>query len=67
MMRYWRLRVNPAPNADYNVYYKTPINLSRENVPRNAVIDGDLLDVYLPAVDQVESIQAEQYFEHMYE
>jgi len=67
MMHYWRLRVNPAPNTDYEVYYKTPINLSRENVARNAVIDGDLLGAFLPCVDQVAPIKADEYFEHMYE
>lgn len=65
-MQYWRLRVNPAPDADYEVYYKTPITISRDNVPRNAVVDGDLLDSFLPYVDQIEQITAEQYFEHMH-
>ena len=66
-MQYWRLRVNPAKNADYEVYYKTPIKLSRENVPRDAVLDGDLLDVFLPKVDIVEEISKEVYYEHMYD
>ena len=66
-MYYWRLRVNPAVNSDYKVYCKTPINLSKENVSRNAVSDGDLLDVFMKHVDQVEQITAEQYFEHMAE
>jgi hypothetical protein len=66
-MQYWRLRVNPCPNGDYNVYYKTPISLVQENVTRHAVNDGDLLHVFLPDVDQVEQITKEVYFEHMYE
>lgn len=64
-MQYWRLRVNPAPMADYNVYYKTPIKVLAMNVPRNAVNDGDLLDVFLTDVDRVEEITEEQYYEHM--
>lgn len=64
-MQYWRLRVNPAPNADYEVYYKSFFNLSQHNVPRAAVTDGDLLDVFLPKVDKIELITAEVYYEHM--
>lgn len=64
-MYYWRLRVNPAKDADYNVYYKTPINVLAVNILRDAVNDGDLLDVFLPAVDQVEPISEETYYEHM--
>ena len=64
-MQYWRLRVNPCPNGDYNVFYKTPINLLKENVLRCAVNDGDLLDVFLPAVDIVEEISKEIYYEYM--
>lgn len=66
-MYYWRLRVNPCKNGDYNVYYKTPINILAMNIPRYAVNDDDLLDVFLPDVDQVEQISKETYFEHMYE
>lgn len=66
-MQYWRLRVNPAPLADYNVYYKTPIRMLAMNVPRNAVNDGDLLDVFLPDVDIVEEITKEVYYEYMYD
>ena len=65
MMHYWRLRVNPAPNADYNVYYKTPIDILAINIPRNAVVDGDLLGAFMRYVDVVEEVTAEQYYEHM--
>ena len=65
MMQYWRLRVNPALNADYEVYYKSLINLSQHNVPRAAVTDGDLLDVFLPKVDKIEQISEQEYYEHM--
>jgi hypothetical protein len=34
-------------------------------VPRNAVIDGHLLDLHLPGVKQVELISSEKYYEHM--
>jgi len=67
MMQYWRLRVNPAKNCDYNVFYKTEINISKENVLRNAVKDGDLLNAFLPNVDQVEEITEETYYENMYD
>ena len=65
-MQYWRLRVNPGLKlASYNIFYKTPINLSKANVPREAVVDGDLLDVFLPDIDQIEEITKEVYYEYM--
>jgi hypothetical protein len=63
-MYYWRLRVAACRGGEYDVYYKTPIHLTKENVARHAVIDGDLLDVFLPYVDLIEAISAEIYFEH---
>ncbi len=66
-MQYWRLRVNPCKGGDYDVYYKSPFRISRENVPRNAVIDGDLLDSFLPDVDIIEEITEEVYYEFMYD
>jgi len=59
-MQYWKIKLS---NSD--VFYKTPIKLSKVNVPREAVIDGDLLDVFLPSVQQVEEISSEVYHEYM--
>jgi hypothetical protein len=67
MMQYWRLRVNPCRDGDYDVFYRTPINLLKINVPREAVNDGDLLNTFMPHVDVVEEITKEVYYEHMYE
>ena len=64
MMYYWRLQVKPDKYPHY-VFYKTAINLSKINVPRHAVIDGELLDVFLPYVDQIEEIPSELYYEYM--
>jgi len=66
-MQYWRLRVNPSKDAEYDVYYKSPINILAMNVARHAVNDGDLLNVFLPDVDQVELISAEAYYDKMYD
>lgn len=66
-MQYWKLRVAPCKDGEYDVFYKSPIDILQVNVPRNAVIDGDLLAVFLPFVDQTELISEEVYYEHMYE
>jgi hypothetical protein len=66
-MQYWRLRVNSSKDAEYDVYYKSPINILAMNVPRHAVNDGDLLDSFLPDVDQVELISSEVYYDKMYD
>jgi hypothetical protein len=63
-MQYWRLKLNPKKHGN-NVYYKSLINLSKINVPREAVADGDLLNIFLPDVEQVEEIPAEVYYEYM--
>ncbi len=53
--------------ADHSVWYRTPMNLSPENVPKYAVRDGDLLDVFMHNVDYVLEVTPEEYFEHMWE
>lgn len=45
-MQYWKLRVAPCKDGEYDVFYKSPIDILQVNVPRNAVIDGDLLAVF---------------------
>jgi hypothetical protein len=66
-MQYWRLRVAACKGGEYDVFYKSPINLLQINVARNAVIDGDLHAAFMSDVDTVEEISAEKYYENMYD
>lgn len=66
-MQYWRLRVNPCKNGEYDVFYKSQIRISKENVARNAVVDGDLLSTFMPNVDLIEEVSEAKYYEHMYD
>jgi hypothetical protein len=66
-MQYWYLRVAPCKGGEYDVFYKSPINLLKINVAKNAVIDGDLHPNFLPYVDIVEEISKEKYYENMYD
>ena len=64
---FYRLHVHFERGGDYDVYYRTPLAFSLANVPKYAVRDGDLLDVFMPNVNLVEKIAPEEYFEYMWE
>jgi hypothetical protein len=63
-MRFYKIHVNHKFSG-YDVFYKTDMHYS--NVAKQAVIDGDLIDVDLPYVDKVEVITPEHYYEFMYD
>lgn len=65
-MQFWRLHVEVYRGGEYDVFYKSFINLLNVNVPRNAVADGDLCSSFMRNVT-VEEISSEQYYENMYE
>ncbi len=66
-MNYWEITVNGIGKSytSHFVYYKTNLNLSPENVPKYAVKDGDLLDVFIYDVKKCREITKEEYFQHM--
>ncbi len=51
--------------GEYYVYYKSPVEINLEDVPECAMIDGDLINVHLDAVEYIVKITREEYFEHM--
>jgi hypothetical protein len=55
-MHYWRIEL------DYSeIYWSSPISYNLESVPREAVLDGHMVDTFLPEVKKVEKISKEQY------
>ena len=66
-MRYWRIKINHGKGSGYTVYYKSIVDMSFENIARNAVIDGDLLALDLHYVEKVEEISKDEYLQFMWE
>ena len=66
-MRYWRIKINHGRGSVYTVYYKSLIDISFENVARNAIIDGDLPDLDLLYVEKVEEISKDEYLQFMWD
>lgn len=61
-MHYWKIHL---PCND--VYWSSTIDFNLKSVPREAVLDGHLIDVFLPSVVNVEKISKEQYNEVMWD
>lgn len=62
-MQFWRIQIPLC----HDVYYKSFVKISPDNVARNAVIDGEMDDSFISCVTKVEEITAEQYYEKMYD
>jgi hypothetical protein len=64
-MNYWRLKVNPAKDCEYDVYYKNPLTIT--NIAREAVKDGDLISTHFTDVEKIDKISEEEYHRYMWD
>ena len=61
-MSYWKIRLRHS-----EVYWSSSICYSLSSVPREAVLDGHMLNAFLPYVAGVERISKEQFNEFMWD
>ena len=57
-MNYWKIQLRHS-----EVYWSSSICYSLSSVPRETVLDGHMLDVFLSNIVKVERISKEQYNE----
>ncbi len=63
-MKFYQIHIKHSKDSSYDVYYKT--DMSYSNIPRQAVIDGDLISSHLPFVEFAKEISSENYHEYMF-
>lgn len=61
-MHYWKIQLTHS-----EVYWSSSICYGLSSVPREAVLDGHMLNAFLPTVVSVEKISKEQYNEFMWD
>lgn len=61
-MHYWKIQLKYS-----EVYWSSSICYGLSSVPREAVLDGHMLNSFLPIVLGVEKISKEQYNEFMWD